>query len=181
MNLEVPAQEIGRIHPAAGSTNVDNTLAEVAVTLATGVVSTLASSIHDDNNLGMTQAPAAATYRNHDNTVSAWQALWGIFVILLIFTPLAGCYIYLVKQGMRGDLDLNWESLENKPKNQLQLARPVSSTIDMPPSRKNSTCVEPHPGSNIMSETISDTSSVGSFDPTLMRNDSCSQINLEDL
>jgi len=74
----------------------------------------------------------------HIHSVSAWEAVWGIFVILLIFTPLAGCYIYLVKQGMRGDLDLNWDSLENTPKNQLQLSTIMDSKIDMPSSRKNS-------------------------------------------
>jgi hypothetical protein len=177
------AQELRHISHQAGS-KVDTTLAEVTMTLATGVVSTLAA-IQDNQavnqELDMTQAPPPAATQHHLNTVSAWQALWGIFVILLIFTPLAGCYIYLVKQGMRGDLDLNWESLENKPKNQLHLCS-MSSTIDMPPSRKNSTCVEPHPGTNIESETISDSSSVsGIFQPALLRNDSCSLIDLEDL
>merc|ERR1711923_347709 len=83
----------------------------------------------------------------HIHSVSAWEAVWGIFVILLIFTPLAGCYIYLVKQGMRGDLDLNWDSLENTPKNQLQLS--MDSKIDMPSSRKNS--MNEQPGANIVS------------------------------
>ena len=92
----------------------------------------------------------------HIHSVSAWEAIWGIFVILLIFTPLAGCFIYLFRQGMRGDLDLNWDSLENTPKNQLQLFTNLDSKIDMPSSRKNSMNEQHQPGANIVSGYIRD-------------------------
>jgi len=149
---------------------------ETALTVATGMVSTLATITNDHHLQGVVTGSQTP---HHYNTVSAWQALMGIFVILLIFTPLAGCYIYLVKQGMRGDLDLNWESLENKPKNQLKLAKPRKPStcdIDMPSSRKNSTSAEPHPGANVVTETIQDEGPA-----FLLKNDSCALINLEDL
>lgn len=153
---------------------VDQKLAEAAFAL---VNNTLASEQQEE--LGhITQVP-----HHHDNTVSGWQALWGIFVILLIFTPLVGCYIYLAKQGMKGDLDLNWDSLENEPKNQLRIGgskprRPSHHDIDMPSSRKNSTSMEPElqPGAGVVSETIQD-DGPGLF----LKNDSCALIKLEDL
>lgn len=127
----------------------------------------------------------------HVNTVSAWQAVWGIFVILLIFTPLAGCYIYLVKQGMRGDLDLNWDSLENTPKNQLKLNTNImDSKIDMPASRKNS-MIEPSPGADVVSGYIRDVgpgrlsvtsaSQRGEDDISDVQSSNCSMVDLEDL
>lgn len=120
----------------------------------------------------------------HFHSVSAWEAVWGIFVILLIFTPLAGCYIYLVRQGMRGDLDLNWDSLENTPKNQLRLSTNLDSKIDMPSSRKNSMNEQQHPGANIVSGYIRDVPgrlSVNSPSDNDANSSICSLVDLEDL
>ena len=116
--------------------------------------------------------------------MSPWEAVWGIFVILLIFTPLAGCYIYLIKQGMRGDLDLNWDSLENTPKNQLKLTTKLDSKIDMPSSRKNS-MMEPSPGADVVSGYIRDVPGRLSVTSSQLDNVSdtsnCSMVDLEDL
>jgi len=116
----------------------------------------------------------------HIHSVSAWEAVWGIFVILLIFTPLAGCYIYLVKQGMRGDLDLNWDSLENTPKNQLQLSTNFDSKIDMPSSRKNSMNEQQQPGANIVSGYIRDLPERQNS-PSDNDSSNCLLVDLEDL
>jgi len=114
------------------------------------------------------------------HSVSAWEAIWGIFVILLIFTPLAGCYIYLAKQGMRGDLDLNWDSLENTPKNQLQLSTILDSKIDMPSSRKNSMNEQQEPGANIVSGYIRDMPERQNS-PSDHDSSNCLLVDLEDL
>lgn len=191
--LPNPALEDQAVAGQAGQVRVDqNTttnLAEAAFDLATGVVSSTLANDHEEEE-------EEATPHHHDSIVSVWQALWGIFVILLFFTTLAGCYIYLAKQGMKGGLDLNWDSLENEPKNQLRIGgsksrrrKPSHHDIDMPSFRKNSMEPEPrHPGADIASETIQDLESqqstsdgLGNKRYSFQKIDSCALINLEDL
>ena len=46
--------------------------------------------------------------------------MWGLSILIVVFIPIAVYFVYLLKTGMVGGLDVNWDSLDNTPKNQLE-------------------------------------------------------------